>query len=162
MELLLVLALMAIFSTVFVLNIGSLLKDEEIETLEHEFWRAVDAARTGAVFEQQAHFIEWDAEQNSFLVKSAGSVDRFAVELDSIDQIEIEVKFEESAAENSYVLIAGQLLAKRPIAKAGFFPDGTCSPFSVSLKIGEIESRFQMDPWTGVQMVDTEGDEGGI
>lgn len=159
-ELLLVLALMAIFSSVFVLNIGSLLKDEEIETLEHEYWRAVDAARTGAVFEQQAHFIEWDAEQSSFLVRSAGVVQRFDVELDSID--EIEVTFEESAAENSYVLIAGKLLAKRPIAKAGFFPDGTCSPYSVSLKVGDFESRFQMDPWTGVQMVESEGDEAGI
>lgn len=161
-ELLLVLALIGLFSTVFVLNINSLMKDGEMETLEREYWRAVESARTGAVFKQQAHFLEWDPKGDRFLVLSAGAVQEFPVEIESAAGLEIEVFFEEVAPENSYVLIAGELVAKREIVKVGFFPDGTCSPYQVSMKIAEFETQFKMDPWTGVQLVDPKEDEAGI
>lgn len=161
-ELLLVIALIGLFSTVFVVNISSLMKDGEMETLERSYWRAVETARTGAVFKQQAHFLEWDSKDNRFLVVSGGVVEAFPVEIASAADLEIEVLFEEVAPENSYVLIAGQLVAKREIVKAGFFPDGTCSPFQVSMRIAEFETRFQMDPWTGVQLVNPNEDGAGI
>ncbi len=155
-------ALIGLFSTVFVLNINSLMKDGEMETLEREYWRAVESARTGAVFKQQAHFLEWDPKGDRFLVLSAGAAKEFPVEIESAAELEIEVFFEEVAPENSYVLIAGQLVEKREIVKVGFFPDGTCSPYQVSMKIAEFETKFQMDPWTGVQLVDPNEDEAGI
>ncbi len=161
-ELLLVLALIGLFSTVFVLNIGSLMKDGEMETLEREYWRAVESARTGAVFEQQAHFLEWDPKGKRFLVLSGGTAQAFPVEIDSPVDLEIDVRFEEIAPENSYVLIAGRLVEKREIVKVGFFPDGTCSPYEVSMKIADFETRFQMDPWTGVQLVNPNENEAGI
>ncbi|MDQ8181810.1 prepilin-type N-terminal cleavage/methylation domain-containing protein [Pelagicoccus sp. SDUM812005] len=161
-ELLLVLALIGLFSTVFVLNINSLMKDGEMDTLEREYWRAVEAARTNAVFKQQAHYLEWDPKGNRFLVVSGGAALAFPVEIESPVELDIEVRFEEVAPENSYVLIAGQLVQTREIAKAGFFPDGTCSPFEVSMKIGDFETRFQMDPWTGVQLVNPNENEAGI
>lgn len=157
-ELLLAVSLVALLGSVFVLNIATLLRDGEIETLEREYWRAVDAARTGAVFKQQAHFIEWDEKQSSFLVKSAGAVEMFEVDLESFEDLGVEVLFEEVAAENSYVLIRGKLVEKREIATVGFFPDGTCSPFQVSLKVGEFVTNFKMDPWTGVELVNTDDD----
>lgn len=157
-EMLLAVALVAILSTMFVLNLKSLLRDGELETLEREYWRAVESARSGAVFNQKVHFIEWDAEGQRFLVKSAGSVEEFEVDLSAMGDPEIEVFFEEVAPENSYVLIAGELVAKREIATVGFYPDGTCSPYTVSLKVDEFETVFQMDPWTGVQLVDPNED----
>ena len=69
---------------------------------------------------------------------------------------------EQTRDENSYVLIAGELVAKREIATVGFYPDGTCSPYTVSMKIAGFETNFQMDPWTGVQLVDPNEDEAGI
>lgn len=161
-ELLLVLALIGLFSSVFVLNITSLMKDGEMETLEREYWRAVEAARTSAVFKQQAHYLEWDADGQRFLVLSGVTAEAFPVEVDSPVELDIEVRFEEIAPENSYVLIAGQLVEKREIVKVGFFPDGTCSPFEVSMKIADFETRFQMDPWTGVQLVNPNENEAGI
>lgn len=161
-ELLLVLALIGLFSSVFVVNITSLMKDGEMETLEREYWRAVESARTAAVFKQQPHFLEWDPKGNRFLVISAGAAEAFPVEIESPTELQIEVLFQEIAPENSYVLIAGQLVAKREIVKVGFFPDGTCSPYEVSMRIADFETRFQMDPWTGVQLVDPSEDATGI
>ncbi|MDQ8197199.1 prepilin-type N-terminal cleavage/methylation domain-containing protein [Pelagicoccus enzymogenes] len=161
-ELLLVLALIGLFSTVFVLNIDSLMKDGEMETLEREYWRAVESARTNAVFKQQAHYLEWDPDGRQFLVVSGGATEAFPVEIESPVELKIEVLFEEIAPENSYVLIAGQLVQKREIVKVGFFPDGTCSPYEVSMRIADFETRFQMDPWTGVQLVNPNENAAGI
>ncbi|MDQ8187346.1 prepilin-type N-terminal cleavage/methylation domain-containing protein [Pelagicoccus sp. SDUM812002] len=157
-ELLLVLALIGLFSTVFVLNINTLMKDGEMETLEREYWRAVESARTGAVFKQQAHFLEWDPKGRRFLVISGGAAEAFPVEIESPVELDIDVSFVEVAPENSYVLIGGRLVEKREIVKVGFFADGTCSPFEVSMKIADFETRFQMDPWTGVQLVNPNED----
>lgn len=162
-ELLLAVALVAMLSSVFVLNIGSLLRDGELETLEREYWRAVETARSGAVFKQKVHFIEWDPKESRFLVKSAGEVESFEVDMSALgNDVEVEVFFEEVAPENSYVLIAGELVSKREIATVGFYPDGTCSPYTVSLKVAGFETTFQMDPWTGVQLVDPNENEIGI
>lgn len=162
-ELLLVISLIALFSSIFVLNLDSLLRSSEIETLENEYWRAVDAAKTGAVFTQRPHFISWVEKERRFVVTAADVVESFQVASDSItEDTEIEVRFEEIAPENSYVLIRGELVAKRDIATVGFYPDGTCSPYMVTLKIAGYVSEFQMDPWTGVQLVDTEATRSGI
>ncbi|MBC2604469.1 prepilin-type N-terminal cleavage/methylation domain-containing protein [Pelagicoccus albus] len=162
-EILLVLALIGLLSSLFVLNIGSLLRDGELETLEREYWRAVESARAGAVFKQQAHFLEWDADESQFLVKAGSSVESFPVSLDSSGNYEIDVLFEEVAAENSYLLIRGELVAVREIVTVGFFPDGTCSPYTVSLQVEDFVTRFQMDPWTGVELVNPHsGEESAI
>lgn len=162
-ELLLVISLIALFSSIFVLNLDSLLKSSEIETLENEYWRAVDSAKTGAVFTQRPHFIQWNEKERKFVVLAGDVVDSFAVRSDSItDDTEIEVRFEEIAPENSYVLIRGELVSRRDIATVGFYPDGTCSPYMVTLKIAGYVTEFQMDPWTGVQLVDTEETRSGI
>jgi len=161
-EILLAVALVAMLSSVFVLNVNSLLRDGELETLEREYWRAVETARSGSVFKQQVHLVEWDAKGYRFLVKSAGQTEVFEVDRSQMGDLEIEVFFEEVAPENSYVLIAGELVAKREIATVSFFPDGTCSPYTVSLRVAEYETSFQMDPWTGVQLVDPSENEQAI
>jgi len=154
-EVLLVVSLVALFSTIFVLNLESLMGRSDVETLENEYWRAVDAARSGAVFGQKPHFIEWDAQQRAFLVRSESGLESFPVRADTIgESTRLEVRFEEVAPENSYVLIAGQLVAKREIAKVGFFPDGTCSPYVASIQLDDLRIELRMDPWTGVQLVD--------
>lgn len=158
-EVILTISLIALLSTMFIMNIGALLREGELETLENEYWRAVDAARTGAVFKQTPHFVRWDEKLSSFEVSSAGEAARFKVDTRAFGDIELDVMFEEIAPENSYVLIRGELVEKREIASVGFFPDGTCTPYTVSLKIADFETRFQMDPWTGAQLVDPSDDE---
>ncbi|MDQ8202960.1 prepilin-type N-terminal cleavage/methylation domain-containing protein [Pelagicoccus sp. SDUM812003] len=161
-EVLLTVSLIAMLSTLFVINIGALLRDGELETLENEYWRAVDAARTGAVFRQSPHFIEWDDKARSFVVSSSGVTERFHVDTKAFGDVDVAVRFEEIAPENSYVLIRGELVSRRDIATVGFYPDGTCSPYVVSMTIGDFETSFQMDPWTGVQLVDPEEGHAGI
>lgn len=158
-EVLLTVSLIALLSTLFVLNVGSLLRDGELETMENEYWRAVDAARTKSVFTQKPYFIEWDEGGQAFVVTSTDDVERFEVDTSAFGDVEVDVFFEEVAPENSYVLIRGELVGKREIATVGFFPDGTCSPYTVTLKIADFETRFQMDPWTGARLVDPSDDE---
>lgn len=153
-EIILTVALIALMSGMLVMNIGSILKVTAIESLEHEYWRSVDSARSNAVFSQKPHFIVWNEETSTFVVSSAGAVENFELNTSEFGDVEVEVLFEEIAPENSYVLIRGELVAKREIATVGFFPDGTCTPYTVTLKIGDHESHFQMDPWTGVRLVD--------
>lgn len=158
-ELLLTIALIALLSTVFVLNITSLLRGGELDAIENEYWRAVDAARTKSVFGQKPYFIEWDERGQAFVVTSTNDVERFEVDTSDLGDIKVEVLFEEVAPENSYVLIRGELVSKRSIATVGFYPDGTCSPYSVTLKVADYETQFQMDPWTGARLVDPNEDE---
>ena len=153
-EVILTVALIALISSAFVFNLNSLLRNTAIESLENEYWRAVDDARTNAVFKQQPHYIEWDSDSRSFVVASSGRKKSFTMDTSEFGDVEIDILFEEIAPENSYVLIGGKLVATRKIATVGFFPDGTCTPYTVTLKIADFESRFQMDPWTGVRLVD--------
>lgn len=161
-EVILTVSLIALLASLFVVNIVSLLRDGELETLENEYWRAVDAARTGAVFTQQPHFIEWDERGKAFVVRNADETRRFDVDTSNFGDLAIDIRFEEVAPENSYVLIRGQLVSKREIAQVGFYPDGTCSPYIVSMKIADFETQFQMDPWTGVQLVNPDDKRDGI
>ena len=153
-EVILTIALISLLSTMFVLNIQSLFRRTELQTMESQYWKAVESARSHSVFNQRAYYLRWDEKGRSFVVESGEEKKRFDVEGEALDELEIEVLFEEIAPENSYVLIRGELVAKREIAQVGFFPDGTCSPYTVSMKIGDYESFFKMDPWTGVELVD--------
>ncbi len=159
-ELLLTISLVALMSSMFVVNIASLLRNGELETLENAYWKAVDSARLNAVFTRSPHFIDWDEDEQGFVVSSGEKRESFPVDTSEFGDLEIEVLFEEIAPENSYVLIRGELVAKREIVSVGFFPDGTCTPYTVSMKIGEFFTEFQMDPWTGAQLVDP--NENGI
>lgn len=159
-EVILTVALIAMLGTMFVVNIGSLLRRSELETLQVEFWRAVDDARVNAVFRQTAYYLTYDEKARAFVVDSGADKRRFEVDTAGLGRdVEIEVAFQEVAPENSYVLIRGELVTTRDIDHVGFFPDGTCSPFTVSLRIDDFESRFQIDPWTGAQLVDPGANE---
>jgi hypothetical protein len=34
-----------------------------------------------------------------------------------------------------------------------FFPDGTCTPFAVSLEVGNDRRTIEIDPWTGAELL---------
>ena len=126
-EVMLTIALVALISTAFVINLDSLLSRTEMESLENEYWRAVDRARTDAVFNSAPYFLEWNEDEKAFEVTSGEERARFEVDTSEYGDVEVEV---------------------------GFFPDGTCTPFTVTLKIADSMTRFQMDPWTSVRLVD--------
>ena len=66
--------------------------------------------------------------------------------------------FNERLPKDGYRLVRGELVTQREIDSVTFYPDGTCTPFSVDLIIGEYQSDFQIDPWTGSQLTAPEED----
>ena len=56
------------------------------------------------------------------------------------------------------LFVQGELIELREIPAVGFFPDGTCVPFSLTYEVGGKEATLEIDPWTGAQLL--KSDEG--
>jgi prepilin-type N-terminal cleavage/methylation domain-containing protein len=158
-ELMLTMALIALLSSLFIWNINALLKQGELEALQNELWGAVEKAKQAAVFSRQPHKVRFDEKLQSFMVSSGGEEIAFKVDTSGFgEEVEIEVLFKMILPRDGYRLVRGELVTHREIESVTFFPDGTCTPFSVDLKIGEYESGYQIDPWTGSQLTAPEED----
>lgn len=153
-EMMLTMALIALLTSLFVWNINSLLKQGELEALQNEFWGAVERAKQMAVFSQQPFRMRYDDELQAFVVSSGGGLQElFEVEVEGLgNDIEIGVLFMQTLPEDGYRLVRGELVTQREIESITFYPDGTCTPFSVDLKIADYQSSLQIDPWTSAQM----------
>ena len=158
-ELMLTMALIALLSSLFIWNIQSLLKQGELEGLQNELWSAVDKAKQGAVFNRVLHRVRFDSENQAFMVSADGEEVPFKVDISALgEDVEIEVIFKLMLPRDGYRLIQGELVTHKEIETITFYPDGTCTPFSVDLKIAEYESSYQIDPWTSSQMTKFEED----
>lgn len=158
-EMMLTIALIALLSSLFIWNIDSLLKQGELESLQNELWGAVERAKQSAVFSRQPHVVRFDEELQAFIVSAGSEQITFEVDTDGFSEgVEIAVAFNETLPKDGYRLVRGELVTQREIESVTFYPDGTCTPFSVDLRIGEYESAFQIDPWTGCQLTMPEED----
>jgi len=153
-EIILTLALVGLLSSIFVLNIGALVRQGELETLENEFWKAARSAHQRAVFEQRPYALSFDEERRAFVLASGANRQLFRVDTSQLEEdAPLEVSFRERLPEDGFRLVRGELVTTREIASAVFHPDGTCSPFSVSLVIADYRSSYQIDPWTCAELV---------
>lgn len=152
-EMMLTIALIAMLSSLFIWNINSMLKQGELEALQNELWKAVEQAKQSAVFSRTPRVVRFDKELQAFIVSAGSEQLTFEVDTDSFSEgVEIEVIFSETLPKDGYRLVRGELVTQREIESVTFYPDGTCTPFSVDLKIAEYESSFQIDPWTSSQL----------
>ncbi|HAT60746.1 MAG TPA: hypothetical protein DCS60_08260 [Opitutae bacterium] len=158
-ELMLTMALIALLSSLFIWNINALLKQGELEALQNELWGVVEKAKQAAVFSRQPHKVRFDEKLKSFMVSSGEEEIAYQVDTSGFgEEVEIEVFFKMILPKDGYRLVRGELVTYREIESVTFFPDGTCTPFSVDLKIGEYKSGYQIDPWTGSQLTAPEED----
>ncbi len=158
-ELMLTMALIALLSSLFIWNINALLKQGELEALQNELWAAVEKAKQSAVFSRQRHRVRFDKDQQAFMVSSGGEEVPFIVDTSGMgEDIEIEVLFKKVLPRDGYRLVRGELVTHREVDSVTFYPDGTCTPFSVDLTIGDYKSGYQIDPWTGSQLTTPEED----
>jgi general secretion pathway protein H len=157
-EILLVIALLALFSSLFVLNLDSLIAQGEADSLESEFWRATREARTLALYERAPQTLRFDEEAIAFTVSGANGEKKFSINTeDWSEESRAEVLFTQRLADGSYSLIQGNLVTTKEIPFVRFFPDGTCMPFLVELNVGESERTIEVDPWTGAELLSAEG-----
>jgi general secretion pathway protein H len=161
-EMLLVIALIGIFSTIFVVNFATLLSESESQAVESAFWSAAREARLRALLERQPQWLRFEKDEAVFVVEEAGGGKplKFDIDRKSWDPgTELEVVLEKKVPPNKFTLRQGELVDVREIAAAQFFPDGTCLPFQLSMTINGAESDIVIDPWTGARLLEDDEDD---
>lgn len=158
-EVLLVLALIGLFTGIFVVNFESLLKESESEAVESAFWLATREARTRALVDRVPQALRYDEKGWAFVVDqdSGSNPRRFPISQENWSpDVELEVFFQKRIPPSQYSLIAGELVELREIEHVRFFPDGSCTPFVVAIEVGAVERSIEIDPWTGSELVEVD------
>lgn len=141
-EVLLVLALLALFAAVFIPGVNSMLAQMNERGPEQLAGEAVVAARTEALETGRSVELAYDADKRQLVWGAA------AVRSDALPAgVLLELLPVESGGT---ILLGGELTeAQEPLKRVRFFPDGTCEPFRLRVKIGETKPRLLLvDPWT--------------
>lgn len=153
LEVLLVIALIAVAGTMFIVSVESLGKSSPADAFEGAFWKAMAQARERALTSRRTVELRWDEETRAFLVGSGeGAV---SIRIESTEKAEsFGATFTEEVAANDFILVRGELVTRRAIPVVRYFPDGSCQPFHVELAFGESSRRRMIiDPWTGAEML---------
>lgn len=160
-EILLVVALIGLFSAIFVVNFESLLRQTESDAVESAFWEAARAARTRALVDREAQSLRFDEKAAAFIVEDPAGAGAKQVRIDRdswLPDTRLEVAFQKRLPANQFSLVGGELVQMREIPAVKFFPDGTCTPFTLSVQVAATEHTIDIDPWTGAQLLDADED----
>ncbi|MCH6257513.1 prepilin-type N-terminal cleavage/methylation domain-containing protein [Puniceicoccaceae bacterium K14] len=156
-EVLLVIALIAMFVGTIVVNVQGMFHRSEINSVEDGFWQAVDKAKQNSVFQQRKYRLFFDEELRAFKIVSGEMEEVFGFDLGPLaEEMHLEVRFTEKMPDNGSKLIGGRRISDREIEKVLFYPDGTCTPFSVTMDISEYSTQYDIDPWTAAPLVPEE------
>ncbi len=141
-EVLLVLALLALFAAVFIPGVNSILREIDSRGPEQLLSESILAARNEALESGRIVELRYD-DQTRQLVWGATATRADALPLGaSCDLLPV--------ATGGNILLGGVLEeAAEPLRRVRFFPDGTCDAFRVRLKaLGEAPRLYLIDPWT--------------
>ena len=139
-EVLLVLALMALVSTVLISGTSQFFKARD-DRPDDRFWQAVTSARQTALEQEHTVTLSYDAK-NQKLQWTA---------LENTQSVDLDVKSFRFLPEDrgSRQLIGGVLTETTDLDRVKFYLDGTCDAFRV--EIVETDNRretIRIDPWT--------------
>ena len=141
-EILLVLALLALVAAVFVPGVNSILRDINDRGPDQLLSEAVLAARAEALETGRTVELAYVKDSRQFVWGARASHgDALPKEL------VVEIL---PVATGSNILLGGELAeVQEPLKRVRFFPDGTCEPFRLRVKSGENKPRTLIaDPWT--------------
>jgi len=140
-EVLLVLAIMALFATLFIPGVNSILREIDARGPEQIVSETILAARGAALETSRTVVLRFDAEARRFMTEAASV---------PTDVLPTGLKLDLLPPETgSTVLLGGQLVETGELHRIRFFPDGTCDPFRVRMQEGKEPPRLlQIDPWT--------------
>ena len=154
LEVLLVIFLIALIGTIFVVNIDSLLRDQEEASVERAFWEASHKARMQALFLRRPVSLFFDEENTAFqLVSGETLIETFPAKGTTQTGDPITVQFVQQRASNEMILIRGRLVDTQPIGQVSYYPDGSCTNFWLELHFGGETRQIRVDPWTGAKML---------
>ena len=157
LEMLLVLIVVVGIGGLFVTNFDRLFREAEDASVESAFWTASQEARLEALYSRQPISVFFDEERAAFVMASLGEEIRvFPAATETADGRAIDVAFVQRRPGDRQVLIGGRAVDTWPIDQIVFYPDGTCTAFSLEIAVGADRRRIQIDPWTGAEMLVSE------
>jgi general secretion pathway protein H len=148
LEILLVLALLALLGSVMVGGAVSLLKANEAKDPETALLKMMQAVRGEAVAAGAMIEIRQLPEDAGFLWGSARA---------EVLPLSPGVKIRLIAPEFGRASLIGGQLEESPVIRLRFYPDGSCDPVRVEIRRGENRRTYAIDPWTAAPLPETGG-----
>jgi general secretion pathway protein H len=144
LEILLVLALIALLGTIFIGGSQAMLTDKS-KSLDEQFWQVCAQARKMALEDRQSVLLSYDAKTKGFVL--ADALSKATVPVLGPDDAMIDFHPAQSDS-GSQVLVGGTLVETQPIAAVTFYNDGTCTPFRAQIRANNGAHLLSIDPWT--------------
>ena len=144
LEILLAIALIALIATTIIGASAHLLSNRSASP-DDVFWQACAAARKSALQSGVEARLAFDDKTKSFIVTNGAASKTIAV-ASAGDELGISFLTTQTGA--SAVLIGGTLLGTESMPYVTFFPDGTCIPFRVQVRLRDGVHSLAIDPWT--------------
>ena len=140
-EILLVLALLALFSALFIPGVNSILRQINERGPEQALAETILAARGAALESAKTVTITYDAERRVLRADNPAVAD-LALEAGTALTLL-------PPTGGAVILLGGQAVETDELRRIRFFADGTCDPFRVRLQENKEAARIWVaDPWT--------------
>jgi prepilin-type N-terminal cleavage/methylation domain-containing protein len=144
LEILLVIALIALMGTIFIGGSQAMLADKA-KSLDEQFWAVTAQARKMALEDRQSVLLSYDPKTKAFIL--VDSIGKQSVPVTGPDDAMID--FHPAQVESgSEVLVGGTLIETQPMTSVTFYNDGTCTPFRVQIRAENAAHILSIDPWT--------------
>jgi general secretion pathway protein H len=148
-EILLVLALIALLGTIFIGGSSALLSDKD-PSADTQFWKACAAARAEALDEGRSVLLSFDTKTRGFVLDD-GAVKK---ELPLTGPDDTQVDFHPPQSDtSSAILVGGTVVETDSLPTVTFYDDGTCTPFRAQVRSKTGAHLLSIDPWTCAQVL---------
>jgi len=151
-EILLVLAVIALVSALVLPGLGGLFRTLDNQEPDQVLWDAITAARERALSANRPVWLHFDREQ------------RVLTWTDDLEAkarpwpADVTLQFlQPKESGSASVLIGGRLVETQEMPGVRFYPDGTCDRFRAQIRTGTAAPRvFAVDPWTCARVIEAE------
>ena len=144
LEILLVIALIALMGTIFIGGSQAMLTGKAM-SLDDQFWRATSQARKTALEDRQSVIMAYDPKTRAFVL--ADALRKESLPVTGPDDLVID--FHPAQVQSgSEVLVGGTLVETQPMSSVTFYNDGTCTAFRVQIRADNAAHLLSIDPWT--------------
>jgi len=162
LEVLLVVALMAVALTMFVVSVNAIGRTSPAEEMEAAFWKGMALAKEKALTSRRPVELRFEKDLHRFSLSTDQSLGGVDLPSESWPKdTEWDVVFTQELPGNDFILVRGQLITRRPVAAVKVFPDGTCQSFAVEFTLGKAKRLVTIDPWTGAQLLGSDESKPG-
>ncbi len=145
LEILVVIGLIAMLTTVLIVGTSRLLGDRQ-PTADEIFWKTVGEVRKSALLENRDIRLRFDPKSKEFVAGTGEQERRFPFL--PREPADVDFLAPASASGSASILIAGQLVETQTLPFVTFYGDGTCAPFRVQIQRKTTASILEIDPWT--------------